>query len=154
MFGRPLFLFIMIISKLFYVSTFPDLEKEVLNPTIPNNKLSIDNKLPRISLFKSIDQALMSMSPKNLISTTLYVYRPLGLFSESLIKPGIDKIPESIFTEELWYLRPLRFKLVKEIEVTGLKDIKKFKYGPRSLEGKLNVLSWTEKLKPWEKKKL
>lgn len=143
-------------SDLYFLSSLPSLDKEILHPRIPNNML-VNNKFedwktPRICLYPSVDKALTALS-QNLSGKTLYVYQPVGIFRDSLVKPDISQVPDSIITDEYWYLRDLRVKFIAEIRVEGLIDNNLiYHYGPRSTIGKLSTWNWKEILKPWEKK--
>ena len=143
-------------SDLYFVSSLPSLDNEIIHPRIPNNIL-VNNKFedwktPRICLYPSVDKALTALS-QELSGKTLYVYQPSGIFQDSLVKPNLSQVPDSNLTDEYWYLRDLRLKFIAEIKVEDVKDNNLiYHYGPRSTIGKLSTWNWKEILKPWEKK--
>lgn len=147
------------VKELFYISTSSELDREVISPKVPinfftKNKIS-DWKVKRVCFYPSIDQALSSMYPQDLTGMELYVYSPLGIRNESLIKPGITEVPEAWITDEYWYLVPIELRLKGIIKVNGKKGTgMDFRYGPRQTLGKLFKWDWKEKLNPWEKEKL
>lgn len=144
----------------YIVSSNPDLEKHILHPAVPNNFLTrggwVDSKLPRISVFSSIEDALSAtfLGQKLRPGSKMYVYEVLDLNPESLIGPlGIDKIPYFRFIKEWWYLRGCSVKLVAPIVVEELKKEEAYHYGPRQTKAPLYRWSWSEVYeKPWEKK--
>jgi hypothetical protein len=144
----------------YIISEKPDLHKQTLYPAVPNNFLVrggyIDSKLPRISVFQSITDALSAtfLGQKLRPGTKIYVYEILDLNPESLIGPlSIDKIPYFQLLKEWWYLKGCSLKLVAPIVIDGLKKEEVYKYGPRQTNAPLYRWNWTEVYeKPWEKK--
>lgn len=143
---------------LYYISDQPGLEKEVLVPKVPTDFLTrsgySDYKLPRIVVYPSVDKALLGfgLADKNLKDQVLYIYQPLGVRSENIIKPGLSSSPISMQTNESWITMPIRLKYIASIKITRKGEGLIYHYGPRSTEGKLNTWEWKEILQPWEKK--
>lgn len=146
-------------KKYYIISTKPDLEKHILHPAVPNNFLTrgeyLDSKLPRIQVFRSIEDAISAtfLGQKLRPGTKMYVYEILDINPESLIGPlGIDKIPYFRLLKEWWYLKSCSPKFVAEIEIGKLKKTEEYLYGPRQTKAPLYRYGWTEIQKPWEKK--
>ena len=144
----------------YIISEKPDLSKQTLYPAVPNNFLVrggyLDRKLPRISVFKSVSDALSAtyLGQKLRPGTKLYVYEVSDLDPESLVGPlGIDKVPYYNLLKEWWYLRGCSVKLIAPIAVEGLGKEETYKYGPRQTKAALYRWKWMEIYeKPWEKK--
>lgn len=136
---------------LYYISSNPNLEKELLKPSIPNNFLVKqkyeDWKIPRIPLYTSVSDALSGSQflGQNLEGQTLHVYKALGTRYESILTPSITSIPYSLILNEKWYCYPLRLKKEKEIEIIEKDKEEFYHYGPRSTKGKIIRWIWKEK---------
>lgn len=147
-------------KPLYYISSNPNLEKEIVSPDLPNNFLTRekfqDNKTKRIRLYNTIEDALGGLFlGQNLKDSKLFVYTPLTLDKESLLGPrDLSSIPYYNCVDELWYLKSCRFKLVGEIKVESIKKTKTYHYGPRQTIGNVYIWNWKEILKPWERKKI
>ena len=142
---------------LYLVSPLKDLEKEILIPRVPQDFLTrskfSDWQTKRLVFYPSIDKALVGLSmTRELAGETLYVYQPLGIRSENIIKPGITSSPVVRLTDESWVLTASRLKYVASIKVKSKLDSLSYRYGTRSTEGKLYTWKWEEILQPWEKK--
>jgi GNAT superfamily N-acetyltransferase len=149
-----------ILKNLIFVSSTPNLERELLDPTIPRNFLTskkyIDHQLPRFQLYTTVDDAISGKYLNETPEPILYVYRATRLRNESLIKPGLSDCPYGLLVEEYWSLVNVKPELLGVIEVETRKPVKKetYKYGPRQLDSPLLRWSWKEKLEKWEKPKL
>lgn len=145
------------LGELFYISSISDLDRKLLYPQVPINKFTKnkfeDWKTKRIVFYPTIDKALMGLD-QNLTGMTLYVYSPIGISKESLIKPDISMTPKSFLTDEYWYLQSVELRLLGSLVINKRGKERGFRYGPRQTEGKLYEWDWKENLKPWEKKKL
>ena len=145
-------------TQLYYISDQPGLEKEVLIPRIPNDFLTrsgfSDRQTKRLVFYPDIDSALMgySLGDKNLSGQILYIYQPLGIRPENIIKPSITSSPTVMHTNESWVLSPTRLKYIASIKIGSIRKGLTYHYGPRSSTGKLYTWEWNEILKPWEKK--
>ncbi len=143
----------------YIISENPDLEKHILHPAVPNNFLTrgehIDSKLPRISVFRSVSDAISAtFLGQNLRpGTKMYVYEISDINPESLIGPlDVTKIPYFSLLKEWWYLKSCSPKFVSEIEIGKLKKEETYHYGPRQTNATLYKWEWSEIQKPWEKK--
>lgn len=142
--------------SLFLVSLQDNLDKDIIQPKIPQTLLvqqkHADYKTKRVCFYPSIDSAITALST-TLKGVTLFVYQPVGLHTDSLIKTDITSLPTAPLTGEYWYLAPIQLKKVAEIKI--LKPLKSLEYthGPRSTKDYLYKWEWEEILKPWEKKK-
>lgn len=142
-------------NELYLVSTFPDLNGEIIKPTTPNNFLTRekvgDYKTPRICFYTSIDQALIAMD-QNLVGKELYIYQPRNIDQDSLYKPTISEVPYTILLDEYWYLGKVELRYLTSITVEKKNKELVYHYGPRSTKRALYSWIWKENLKPWEKK--
>ncbi len=143
----------------YIVSSNPDLEKHILYPAVPNNFLTrggwVDSKLPRISVFRSIEDALSAtyLGQKLRPGTKMYVYEVTDINSESLIGPlDITQVPYYREIKEWWYLKSCSLKFISEIEIGKLKKEETYMYGPRQTKAPLYKYKWIEIQKPWERK--
>jgi len=145
--------------KLYFVSPNPDLWKEIIEPQIPKNFLTrreiIDNKLPRIQLFRNVSDAISGKYLDETPEKKLTVYEAIGLRKENLVKPEMQDVPYGHLLEEWWYLVTMRARKVVDIELSGkILKTKDYHYGPRQTTAKLKFWEWKEILKPWEKSRL
>lgn len=149
-----------ILKNLIFVSPLPNLERELLDPTIPHNFLTnkkyIDHQLSRFQLYTNVGDAISGKYLGETPEPILYVYRATRLRNESLIQPTLSDCPYGLLVEEYWSLVNVKPELLGIIEVDPKKPIRKeaYKYGPRQLEAPLLRWKWKEVLKPWEKSKL
>lgn len=147
------------VENLYYASTLLGLDKNMLEPKIPKtfmttNKID-DWKIKRICFYPKVWQAISGMTGGKLENgLTIYIYSPLNLRNESLIKPGITQVPSSIVTDEYWYLAPIRLKLVGTITIESIDKTLDYRYGVRGLKGEIIKYRWKELLKSWEKPNL
>lgn len=132
----------------FYVSTLPDLEKSIIKPTVPDNYLTrgkfIDNKLKRIRLYKTIEEAISGiyLGENFRKGTKIYVYRALGINKDLLHGPkNITEVPYAFLIKEFWYTGSLRLEKVGEIKIEKTSE-EEFKYGPRQTKAKLCRWGW------------
>lgn len=144
-------------KELFYISTSPNLDREMIKPQVPINSLTKnkfeDWKTKRVCFYPSIDNALSGMDHQNLSGMTLYVYSPTNIRQEFLEKPGLEKSPKVMITGEYWYKEPVELRYLGSITITGKEDKELiYRYGPRQSKGVLYKWIWEENLKPWEKK--
>ena len=103
----------------YIVSSNSDLEKHILHPAVPNNFLVrggyINSKLPRISVFRSIEDALSAtfLGQKLRPGFKMYVYEVTDINPESLIGPlDITQVPYYREIKEWWYLKSCSLKKV------------------------------------------
>lgn len=142
--------------SLFLVSLQDNLDKDIIQPKIPQTLLvqqkHSDYKTKRICFYPSIDSAITALS-NTLKGVTLFVYQPVGLHTDSLIKPDITSLPTAPLTGEYWYLAPIQLKKVATVRI--IKPLKPLEYshGPRGTKDYLYKWDWEEILEPWEKKK-
>lgn len=143
-------------QNLYFISTDPNLEKTIINPTIPSDILtkskSINYKTPRIKLYRDIDSAISgNMLGLNLEGLNLFVYKASSIRSESLIGPiNITEIPYASVLEEWWSLANCKMKLLGEIRIGSKKEILTYKYGPRQTKANIYKWNWTEIKKPYQ----
>lgn len=119
--------------KLYFLSQ-KDMDKEILHPRIPNNKLTRngeeENKTPRVCFSKSIDGSLVGITGE-LTGEEFYVY----MADESYTKPKIKyitnkEVPDQSYTDEVWILNDVKLKCIGSILVTYTEEYKvKFKDG-------------------------
>lgn len=134
----------------FYVSTLPDLDKKIIKPGIPDNFLVrgkfVDNKIRRIRLYKTIEEAIsgLYLGENFRKGTKMYVYRALGINKDYLLGPmNIVKVPYAMLIKEFWYTSSLRLEKIGEVKLEK-KGEEIFKYGPRQTQAKLYRWSWYE----------
>lgn len=141
--------------KLYLASLNPDLDKEILLPTVPNNFLTKGKfeewQIKRICLYENIDDALSSFLGQELKDSLVYIYEPVGVRPESLIKPSITSVPYIMQLPELWYCTSLRVKLAHVIQVSKKKSTLTYHYGPRQTKAFLYRWDWKEKLNKYGK---
>lgn len=141
---------------LFLVSLLDNLDRDIIQPRIPQTLLvqqkHADYKTKRICFYPSIDSALTAFST-TLEGVTLFVYQPVGLHTDSLVKPSITSVPTSPITDEYWYLAPIQLKKVAQIKVIKSLGTLDYTHGPKSTKDHLYKWKWEEVLQPWEKKK-
>lgn len=149
-----------LLENLIFVSPFPKLERELLDPIIPRNFLTskkyIDYQLPRFQLYTNVDDAISGKYLGETPEPLLYVYKASRLRNESLIQPTLTDCPYGLLVEEYWSLINVKPEFLGVIEIDSKKPWKKetYKYGPRQLSAPLFRWSWKEKLEKWEKSKL
>jgi len=134
----------------YYVSTQPNLEKQIIKPTIPDNFLTrgrfIDWKLKRIRLYQTIEDAIsgLYLGENFRKGTRIYVYRAVGINKDYLHGPqDITKVPYALVLPEYWYTSSLRLESLGEIKLEK-KGEEIFKYGPRQTVGKIYKWRWYE----------
>ena len=134
----------------YYVSTQPNLEKQIIKPTIPDNFLTrgrfIDWKTKRIRLYRTIEDAIsgLYLGENFRKGTKIYVYRAVGINKDYLHGPqDITKVPYALVLPEYWYTSSLRLESLGEIKLEK-KGEEIFKYGPRQTVGKIYRWKWYE----------
>lgn len=141
-------------GDLYFVSTFSDLNGEIIKPKVPNNFLTKnkigDYKTPRICFYPSVDKALVALS-QELKGKELYIYQPRNINFDSLHKPNISEVPSCLLTDEFWYLDQVELRYLAAVKVEGKEKELAYHYGPRSTKAYLYKWKWEEILKPWEK---
>ena len=138
-------------KRFWFVSTEPDLEKELQYPSIP---VSSKSRMPRVQLYETPGDALsLVWLGKKIEGMTVYLYQPLGILPDHLLTPSLSDAPWTLKIPEYWYTLPVRLKYVKKIKVTSLRGILEYHHGQRSTKAPIYVWSWREELKPWEIKK-
>lgn len=135
--------------RLYLASLNPDLEKEILLPTVPDNFLTRgkfeDWQIKRICLYGNIDDALSGLLQQKLNDKLVYIYEPVACKYENLIKPGITSIPYILALPEWWYCNSLRVRLTHVIQVDKEEKPLEFRYGPRQTKSKILRWKWKEK---------
>lgn len=137
------------VKDLYIVSRKDDLDKELIYP-------DKSTKIPKISLFDSISDALSITFLGLKLSGKFYIYRALGIRNENLLAPDITMAPYLLCLDkrEWWYTLPLYVEKVYEIEVRGIKEERQYRQGERQRISKVYVWNWRRNLKSWEKMKL
>ena len=142
-------------KRLYLASLNPNLETEILLPTVPDNFLTRgkfeDWQIKRICLYENIDDALSGLLQQKLGDNLVYIYEPVACKFENLIKPGITAVPYILALPEWWYCNSLRVRLTHVIQVDKEKEPLKFRYGPRQKEEKILRWAWKEKLDKYGK---
>ena len=107
-------------DKLYFIS-----EKNIDNvlfPRIPDNYFTKngyeDNVQKRVCFCKTIEKCLMALS-KNCENLIFNVYEVDDVNNYEVYKPNINEVPDSIITEELWILTPVKLKLIGKIKCTN-----------------------------------
>jgi hypothetical protein len=135
-------------NKYYFLSLYDDLDGTFIEPIKPKSEWSKhgieDSKIPRIELYTNIDQALMSYYGQDLTGLTFTVYTTIGLSKESIIEPNITQTPLSPYTNPIWCISPLKLIKLTKIKVLGKDSYIDFKFGPRSLPGKIWKYKWVE----------
>jgi len=135
-------------NKYYFLSLYDDLGGTFIEPIKPKSEWSKhgieDSKIPRIELYTNIDQALMSYYGQDLTGLTFTVYTTIGLSKESIIEPDITQTPLSSYTNPIWCISPLKLIKLTKIKVLGKDSYIDFKFGPRSLPGKIWKYKWVE----------
>jgi hypothetical protein len=135
-------------NKYYFLSLYDDLDGTFIEPIKPKSEWSKhgieDSKIPRIELYTNIDQALMSYYGQDLTGITFTVYTTIGLSKESTIEPDITQTPLSSYTNPIWCISPLKLVKLTKIKVLGKASYIDFKFGPRSLPGKIWKYKWVE----------
>lgn len=153
-------------DPLYFVSEDLSLSGEDIQPGIPRNFLTtlkaIDYKTPRIPLFTSLSDAISvyGMGGKDLKGVVLGVYRPRVLGEDYRIPVALDDCPESVVMEgqEIWSKVPIELTKIADIKIGDIEEIKKFRYGGKSLATKFSRVAefkkykWAEILPDWDKK--
>lgn len=146
------------IHRPFYIVS-PRSDLKTLNPAVPNNFLIrggwIDSKLPRISIFKSVSDAISAtyLGEKLRPEMKLYVYEVQGINPESLIGPlSISEIPYFQALKEWWYLRSVSLKFIAEIKIERLLETLEYHYGPRQTRGFVYKWRWSEVIPKYQEK--
>ena len=147
---ESIYISIMIVkrNKYYFLSLHDDLGGTFIEPIKPKSEWSKhgieDSKIPRIELYTNIDQALMSYYGQDLTGLTFTVYTTIGLSKESIIEPDITQTPLSSYTNPIWCISPLKLIKLTKIKVLGKDSYIDFKFGPRSLPGKIWKYKWVE----------
>lgn len=135
-------------NKYYFLSLYDDLGGAFIEPIKPKSEWSKhgieDSKISRIELYTNIDQALMSYYGQDLTGMTFTVYTTIGLSKESIIEPDITQTPLSSYTNPIWCISPLKLVKLTKIKVLGKDSYIDFKFGPRSLPGKIWKYKWVE----------
>jgi hypothetical protein len=135
-------------NKYYFLSLYDDLGGTFIEPIKPKSEWSKhgieDSKIPRIELYTNIDQALMSYYGQDLTGLTFTVYTTIGLSKESIIEPDITQTPLSSYTNPIWCISPLKLIKLTKIKVLGKDSYIDFKFGQRSLPGKIWKYKWVE----------
>ena len=104
-------------NKLYFIS-IDKINNNILYPRIPNNYFTKnayeDNKQKRICLCKSINKCLMALS-KNCKDLIFNVYEVDDINNYQVYRPNIEEVPDSIITEELWIITPVKLKYIGKI---------------------------------------
>lgn len=137
------------VKDLYIVSRRDDLDKELVCP-------DKSNKIPKISLFDSISDALGITFLGLKLTGKFYVYRALGIRNENLLAPDITMAPYLLCLDkrEWWYTLPLYVEKECEIEVRGIKEERQYRQGEKQRISKVYIWNWKRNLKSWEKMKL
>ena len=123
-------------GKLYFVSE-KNIKDNILFPRIPDNYLIQngyeDNIHKRVCFCKTIEKCLMALS-KNCKDLVFYVYEVDDTTKYQIYKPDISEVPDSIITEELWILSPVKLKLIGKIKCIDSveNDGYIFKYGNKT----------------------
>ena len=106
-------------NKLYFIS-IDKINNNILYPRIPNNYFTKnayeDNKQERICLCKNINKCLMALS-KNCKDLTFNVYEVDDINKYQVYRPSIEEVPDSIITEELWIITPVKLKYIKPFKI-------------------------------------
>lgn len=108
-------------GKLYFIS-IKDINNNVLFPKIPTNyftKYSYeDNIHKRVCFCKTIEKCLMALS-RNCKDLIFNVYGVDDINNYQIYKPNTSEVPDSIITEELWILTPVKLKYIGKIKCTS-----------------------------------
>lgn len=122
-------------EKLFFISTY-DINDNILFPRIPDNYFTQngyeDNIHKRVCFCKTIEKCLMALS-KNCENLVFNVYEVDDITKYQVYKLDVCEVPDSIITEELWILEPVKLKFIYKIKCTNSDDNNGyiFKYGDK-----------------------
>lgn len=122
-------------DKLYFISE-EFVKDNILFPRIPNNYFTKygfeDNAHKRVCFCKTIEKCLMALS-KNCKDLIFNVYEVNDITKYQVYKPDVSEVPDSIITEELWILTPVKLKFIGKIKCTNSveNDGHIFKYGDK-----------------------
>ncbi|MBR1936992.1 MAG: hypothetical protein IJ842_04780 [Bacilli bacterium] len=122
-------------DKLYFISE-EFVKDNILFPRIPNNYFTKygfeDNTRKRVCFCKTIEKCLMALS-KNCKDLIFNVYEVNDITKYQVYKPDVSEVPDSIITEELWILTPVKLKFIGKIKCTNSveNDGHIFKYGDK-----------------------
>ena len=123
-------------DKLYFVSE-KNIKDDILLPRIPNNYFTQngyeDNIHKRVCFCKTIEKCLMALS-KNCKDLVFNVYEADDTTKYQVYKPDVSEVPDSIITEELWILSPVKLKFIGKIKCANSveNDGHTFKYGGKT----------------------
>lgn len=151
---------------IYWISENLGLDDKTIDPAVPQNFLVsrkiIDHKTPRILLYESVSDAIMSLGigERKLTGKTFGIYRPKWYKPENILDPIPENCPYRDILEkpEHWCLVPMVVEKVADVKVGEVESPKKFKYGLRNqknaavLDSSLPKYSWTEILPEWDKR--
>lgn len=127
--------------RLYHISENPNLT--VMTPRIPQNRLVSkgyeNGTIGRVCFAPTIADCI-SAAPRGKAGEVLYVYLAQGVNPEYVYKPTINDVPDSKYTHEIWYLKPVNVKRVGVI-VVGDAYLEQRFLGPKSFE-KHFTLRW------------
>lgn len=127
--------------RLYHISENPNLT--VMTPRIPQNRLVSkgyeNGTIGRVCFAPTIADCI-SAAPRGKAGEVLYVYLAQGVNPEYIYKPTINDVPDSKYTHEIWYLKPVNVKRVGVI-VVGDAYLEQRFLGPQSFE-KHFTLRW------------
>ena len=123
-------------DKLYFVSE-KSIKDNILFPRIPDNYFTQngyeDNINKRVCFCKTIEKCLMALS-KNCKDLVFYVYEVDDATKYQVYEPDVSEVPDSIITEELWILSPVKLKFICKVKCTNSveNDGHIFKYGGKT----------------------
>jgi hypothetical protein len=127
--------------RLYHISENPNLT--VMTPRVPQNRLVSkgyeNGTIGRVCFAPTIADCI-SAAPRGKAGEVLYVYLAQGVNPEYVYKPTINDVPDSKYTHEIWYLKPVNVKRVGVI-VVGDAYLEQRFLGPKSFE-KHFTLRW------------
>lgn len=127
--------------RLYHISENPNLT--VMTPRIPQNRLVSkgyeNGTIGRVCFAPTIADCI-SAAPRGKAGEVLYIYLAQGVNPEYIYKPTINDVPDSKYTHEIWYLKPVNVKRVGVI-VVGDAYLEQRFLGPQSFE-KHFTLRW------------
>lgn len=127
--------------RLYHISENPNLT--VMTPRVPQNRLVSkgyeNGTIGRVCFAPTIADCI-SAAPRGKAGEVLYVYLAQGVNPEYVYKPTINDVPDSKYTHEVWYLKPVNVKKVGVI-VVGDAYLEQRFLGPKSFE-KHFTLRW------------
>lgn len=110
---------------------------DTIMPRVPSNYFTQngfeDSIHERVCFCKTIDKCLMALS-KNCKDMVFYVYEVDNVDNYQVYQPNTEEVPDSMITEELWILTPVKVKYIGKIRCIDsvLNDGYLFHYGVES----------------------